>query len=342
MSRTEFSHGEEERLRESLEELAAGLGSGLTKEELTHMSRVATSQEARPRWDGLWRRRAAIVAVAAAALLILSAPLVAGIDRLLETARKTGVEEEVPPGVQRTFSPAEVPYISVQPLMHYLGTHLPVVPSAAVTERSGDSVVFVVVERPAYEPTGKSVPLIARARRVAVDRSVGKAVLIRSGLTPCDLVVVDPPASLSDGDTIRSYSGETAEGPNIDFGILFGGRAPAPAPPIEGGIAREIDGTVILSIVHHGGSPKGVPPAGSFYRYRAPDGTERRVPYGSGRAGTNVPYDSISEVGVPKNALRTGEPVGTVQLVSPSRQILASGQLEWYCAAYAPFRGPRD
>src|SRR5262249_57423241 len=109
------------------------------------------------------RRRPVLVA-AIAAMLALAGPLVAGvIPHLDQIARLTGIREQ-PPRSGGPFQPADVPYISVQPLMRYLGTDEPVVPAAAVVKRNGRDVVFTVpiVSYPAGESSTTQIKVQAQ------------------------------------------------------------------------------------------------------------------------------------------------------------------------------------
>ena len=75
-------------------------------------------------------------------------------------------------------------------------------PAAAIVSRDGKQVAFVVTE-------GK-----ASQREVTVGRSLGEDREITQGLSGGETVVLDPPASLSDGDRVRiagAQDGDAAE-----------------------------------------------------------------------------------------------------------------------------------
>lgn len=217
------------------------------------------------------------------------------------------------PSAQAT---GDLSYVAVQPLMDYVGADEPVVPSTAVVDRGGRDVVYVV-PLVSY-PAGDSVTtrLIVRATPVAVDRAYGRAVSVSSGLTPCSVVVVDPPQTLDDGDRIRSYESKDAEGPSSVGAALFAGRLPAAASPVGGGIAYEEAGSVRLAIDYRGPRPE----AAAAYVYTSPTGETQRLPFAAD-----------VEVGVPRRELRRGQPVGHVEVVSRSGRPLADGPLQWYC-----------
>lgn len=289
----------------------------LSGEEIGEMARVASSRSVRAK-PGRFRfsaRQMGIV-VAAALAMGFAAPLLAGINPLHEIAQLTGIREEPPPRPVAGYKPADVPYVSVLPLMQYLGSSQPVVPAAAVTTRDGKQVVFVA-SRPDYQ--GQYTQLHVDARPVTVGRKVGKAVVIASGLTPCARIVVAPPASLQSGDSIRSYAEQvTDNGPTIDYKLLFGGRAPAPTSPLGGGIAWQQGNTVGVGINYTGPQP----PAGAYYLYRAPDGTLQKLP-----------YKPITNARIPVGVLKQGEPVGSVELRTPRGDVLAQATLEYYCTS---------
>jgi hypothetical protein len=244
--------------------------------------------------------------------MVFSTPLLAGLNPLEEIAQLTSIREKPPSVSAERYEPADVPYVSVQPLMRYVGSSLPVVPAAAVATRDREDVVFAIA-RPDYQ--GQYVQLQVEARPVSLGQRIGNAVIVSAELTPCDRVVVAPPLTLDAGDRIRSYAEETAEGPDIDYNVLFGGRPKAPTSPLEGGVASQ-DREVVIGITYAGDPP----PLGARYVYRAPDGTEQQVS-----------YKSIVNVRVRQGVLRQGQPVGSVTLYTASGEVLAEGMLDWYC-----------
>jgi hypothetical protein len=320
-------------LRERLASLTHGLqppGDGRLSQMARNAAALATSSHSEtsflnrrkrgPEPRRLLRRR---LIVAGAVLVVLAAgtPVVAAVvDDLRTTAERTGVHEVPPSSPSPGFQLAEVPYISVQPLMAYLGSDQPVVPSAAVTQRGGKSVVFVLPHVTNYG-TSQYVTLAAQAREVAVGQTYGKAVVVNAGLTPCDKIVVDPPASLQDGNQIRSYSIQNFEGPLIDFDNLFAGRPKAALPVIDGGIAHQEGNKVSLSILYRGKAPPG-----AHYLVTAPDGTTQGVPFSDPFA------PGFATATVPATALRPDVPVAQVKLLDGSNNVVAQGHLEWYCA----------
>jgi hypothetical protein len=304
-------------LEKALQE-AAARHTPLSPDEFGSIARsVSSATETptvalRPRF----RFRLAALATFVLALIITSAPLLARVlDRLQEISSQTGIEERRPtspgPGYQR----AEEPYVSVQPLMRYAGSDVPVVPKAALTNQDGHRAVFVIDVSAARH--GSDGTVTVRTEAVVPGRSYGKAVAIDSGLSPCSRVVVDPSPELEDGDQIRYYQ---ANGPSIDYKNLFGGRPEALPPPIEGGIAYEKNGLVRVTIYHHGS----IPPDGSLYEFSSSDGSTQRVP-----------YDDPAEVKIAKEDLEPEAPIGNVKLIEPAGRVLAQGPLDWYCLPYA-------
>lgn len=305
-----------DRLADVFERAGASLPT-LSGVEIREMARIASARsvQAKPARLRFSARQVAIV-IAAALAMGFAAPLLAGINPLDEIAQLTGIREESPSGPVAGYKPADVPYVSVLPLMQYLGSSQPVVPAAAVTARGGKQVVFVA-SRPDYQ--GQYTQLHVDARPVTVGRTVGKAVVITTGLTPCARIVVAPPASLESGDSIRSYSEQvTDNGPTIDYKLLFGGRPPAPTSPLGGGIAWQQGNTVGIGITYTGPQP----PAGAYYLYRAPDGTVQKLP-----------YTPIIDARIPVGLLKQGEPVGSVELRTPTGHVLAQATLEYYCTS---------
>lgn len=109
------------------------------RQDLAQMARAATSapdeiSPSRLRW--LTPRRL-VVGVAAVLALALATPLVAGINPLDEIAQLTGIREHPPSVPSAGYQPADVPYVSVQPLMRYLDSDKPVVPWTALVTRNG-------------------------------------------------------------------------------------------------------------------------------------------------------------------------------------------------------------
>lgn len=304
-------------LEHRLQEIAARQPS-LSAEEFGSLAR-SVSSGGFERARGRSRRRSRHRVVVFATLVVvaaMSAPLLAGmLDRLAEIAQQTGIEEQTPASPPPGYQPAEEPYVSVRPLMRYAGSDVPVVPRSAVTERRGREAVFIIDV--AASQDGSDGTVAVRLQPVSLGRTYGKAVSIDAGLTPCAAVVVKPSRELRDGDRIRYYQGE---GPTIDYSNLFEGRPEAAPPPIEGGIAYEDDGAVILTIYHN----EDPPPHGSWYEFSSKDGVAKRVPYGD-----------PAEVRVPRESLEPGAPLGFVKLTAPSGEVLAQGPLDWYCAPYA-------
>lgn len=317
-----FEEYDEEQLRMALEDLANQSGS-LADTELLLMSRIATSASERTEMGSTRastkrsRYRVPAIVAVLVGMVVLGPPLLAAVMSALDqTAARTGVQENPPSPPVANYTPAPIPYVSVQPLMRYIDSTVPVVPLAAVTERNGQRVVFVVTNRNYY---GEYAEFPVRAQVVEVGATYGKAVAIISGLTPCDVVVVDPPQSLKDGDLIPSYITEnSADAPSIDFTTLFEGLPPAPTPAIGGGIAYQ-DGTDVVVFIFY----QGIAPDGATYLYIAPDGSSQAGAYES----------SGVEVRVPASVLALNRPVGNVQLLSPAGRVLGQGDLDWYCDA---------
>ncbi|MDQ3822238.1 MAG: hypothetical protein M3321_03230 [Actinomycetota bacterium] len=306
----------DDRLRDGIRAATCNLPS-LSPDEAAAMARAAALREGQPKRRGLRRPRVVAIAVAFAALL--AAPVLAGVgDELERIAELTGVREQAPEPRPADYEAAEVPYISVQPLMRYVGSSTPVVPVAAVVERGGRRLVFVTGPVIRYTGGSTSTPLRVRARPVRTSERIGNAVVVTSGVEPCDAVVVVPPPALADGDRIRSYHELTAEGPQIDFAKLFPGRAEAPPPAIDGGIVRQ-DGSRVVVAIHY----RGAPPANAVYRVEAPDGSSTVVPYN---------YEGpFTEARIEERALRMNEPVADVELRDASGAVVARGSLEWFC-----------
>lgn len=304
-------------LEHRLQEIAARKPS-LSADEFGRLARSVSSGGFRVA-AGPSRPRSHFRVVALATLVLvaaMSAPLLATmLDRLQEIAQQTGIQEKTPASPPPGYQPAAEPYVSVQPLMRYAGSDVPVVPRSAVTDRRGREAVFVIDV--AASQDGSDGTVAVRRQPVSLGRTYGKAVAIDAGLTPCAVVVVKPSPELSDGDRIRYYQGE---GPTIDYGTLFEGRPEAAPPPIEGGIAYEQDRAVVLAIYHDGDPP----PHGSWYEFSSTDRVTQRVPYGN-----------PAEVRVPKRAVEPGAPIGFAKLVAPSGEVLAEGSLDWYCIPYA-------
>jgi hypothetical protein len=303
---------------EFVDNLLAGLGAlsaPSAPDDIASIARAATAhQQVRP---PSWRRRRVVVASFVFAVLLAAPVLAAVTDNLDRIAELTGVREQPPKPQPSDYAPADAPYVSVQPLMRYAGSTAPVVPAAAVVSRGHNNVVFVV--GPVVHYTRDSYTrLTAHARVVRVGAQLGKAVVITSGVEPCDDVVVAPPDNLRDGDEIRSYHQENAEGPQIDFANLFAGRQAAPAPVIEGGIARGDSTDDIIAIQYHD-----VAPPNAAYHVEAPDGSVQEVPYNYASEST--------EVRISRKALSVNKPVANVQLRDDSGAVIASGSLDWYC-----------
>lgn len=288
-----------------------------TADEVAHMTRIATSTprpaEARQRGPS---PRSVGVLVGLVALLVFASPLLAAVyDRLNEVADETGVREAPPESPAPGYRPAAEPYISVQPLMRYAGVDEPVIPRAAIRRRAGEQVVFTIAT-PYYTGTDQYEQLTIRANAVTLGEALGRAVVVTSGLDPCDKVLVDPSEDLQDGDVIRSYSQRSDGEVEIDYATLFAGRPSAPPPPVEGGIAHQDEGQVVLAVYSNGLTP----PEGSTYEVVAPDGSVHQAAYAR-----------PAEVRVPSHVLESGRPVGRARLVSPAGETIASGLLEWYC-----------
>lgn len=299
-------------------ELALAELPTLAQQDLTEMARAATrvtSLGTPSPLRQLTPRRLAL-GIAAALALALATPLLAGINPLDEIAQLTGIREEPPPAPSAGYQPADVPYVSVQPLMRYIGSDKPVIPSTALVTRNGRRIVFVV-SRPDY--TSRYTQLSVHARPVTIGAQIGNAVAITAGLTPCDRVVISPPQTLGDGDRIRSYAEDVADnGPSIDYSVLFAGRPQAPASPIEGGIAAQDGNQVVIGITYSGTTP----PPGAHYVFHAPNG-----------AVQDIPYKLNANARVPEDVLKQGEPVGSVELEDATGKPLARATLDWYCTS---------
>lgn len=290
----------------------------LTEETLSEMVRAATTtpHQITPTPSRRIAPRRLALAVGAVLALAFAAPLLAGVNPLDTIAQLTGISEQPPVPASLGYQPADVPYVSVQPLMRYIGSTKPIVPLTAVASRGGRDVVFVV-SRPDY--TSRYTNLNIYARPVTVGARVGNAVAITTGLTACDRVVISPPGSLRDGDHVRSYAEDVADsGPSIDYGVLFAGLPRAPVSPIEGGIAWQDGSQVVIGITYSGATP----PAGSHYLFRAPNGTVQ-----------DIPYKPNANARVPEAALLQGEPVGSATLVDQNGTAIARAALDWYCTS---------
>lgn len=288
----------------------------LAAHEIEHMSDVAVSRTQHNEHSRRRSLRLAGVLVGLVALLAVSSPLLAAVyDRLQRVADDTGVREEPPSSPGPGYRPADEPYISVQPLMRYAGVTDPVVPRAAVTHRDGQQVVFTI-GTPHYTGTDEYEELTIRAAPVTTGEVYGKAVAVTSGLDPCAKVLVDPSEGLEDGDSVRSYSQRSHGEVKIDYETMFDGRPAAPPPPIEGGIAHEEDGRVVLAIY----SNDITPPQGSSYEIEMADGSVH-----------STAYSHPAEIKVPREALRPGRSLGRARLLSPTGETLATGLLDWYC-----------
>jgi multidrug efflux pump subunit AcrA (membrane-fusion protein) len=69
------------------------------------------------------------------------------------------------------------------------------VPAAAIASRDGGEVAFVVA--------GEAGGEVAELRTVGTTAAPGGQRIVVSGIAPGETVVLDPPASLGDGDRIR-------------------------------------------------------------------------------------------------------------------------------------------
>lgn len=287
-------------------------------EILMEMVRAATTTppQGTPNPSRRIAARRPALAVGAVLALAFAAPLLAGVNPLDTIAQLTGIRERRPLPASAGYKPADVPYVSVQPLMRRIGSTKPIVPLTAVASRGGLNVVFVV-SRPDY--TSRYANLNIYARPVTVGARLGNAVAVTAGLTACDRVVISPPESLRDGDHVRSYAEDVADtGPSIDYNVLFAGLPKAPMSPIEGGIAWQDGSQVVIGITYSGATP----PAGSHYIFRAPNGTVQDIPY-----ARNV------EARVPETVLEQGEPVGSATLVNQNGTAIARAALDWYCTS---------
>lgn len=271
-----------------------------------------------------WHIAAACLAVSV--LIASVAVAMASTSRQPTTARlqESVVREKAPARPAPNYAPAPIPYVAVQPLMYYLGSDEPVVPATAVIRNADGASVFVIGEGPVrYSTPNSYAKLTVHQERVTPGKRIGKAIMIDAGLNACAVVVVEPPSTLRDGDTISSFHEQTAEGPAIDYARLFGGRRPGVPPVIEGGIAGEQNGLLRLVITYHGDAPKG-----ATYRVILPDD-----------AVTEAPLDtegSSTDVLVRKGALVEGEPVAQVQLLDTGGTKLAEGGLEPFCVGRWP------
>lgn len=270
------------------------------------------------------RRPKVLVAVVLAALIVVGGAYAFSKSGTLDAiGDAVGIREQPPAQPAPNYAPAKVPYISVQPLMYYLGSADPVVPVTAVTRDGERASVFVLDGNAVnYRTRNSYAELVVNQQNVTLGKRVGQAVIVDAGLTPCARVVVDPPASLRDGDRIRSFHVQTAatEGLRVDYGRLFGGRPPASPPLIEGGIAGEQNGLLRLAITYHGNAPRG-----AVYRVVFPDDSVKELPVDPERSSTDM--------FAPRAALRQGEPVALVQLLDPARSEIARGSLEPFCTA---------
>lgn len=262
-----------------------------------------------------WGRRRFVAALSVAVIAGGSVAAAAAVDRLVMTRQDTGVYERRPARTPHTWTAAQTPYLSVQPLMQYLGADVPVVPTAAIVTRGGKRVVFALVAVPNELPEQHGRARVA-AVPVTVSNSIGKASVITSGLTPCAEVVAEPPPALQSGDSIETYVGGSEESVHIDFNVLFGGRAPAPPPRIEGGISHGAGPSrVAVSVVDQQANP-----GSALYKYTAPDGATQRIRYAR----------SV-EFTVQTVHLRQGQRIGTMEVLSNGGQVIAKGSLDWYC-----------
>lgn len=290
----------------------------LTGETLMEMVRATTTtpHQGTPNPSRRIAPRKLALAVGAVLALTFAAPLLAGVNPLDMIAQLTGIREQPPLPASAGYQPADVPYVSVQPLMRYVGSTKPIVPLTAVASRDGRDVVFVV-SRPDYR--SRYTNLNVYARSVTVGARVGNAVAVTTGLTACDRIVISPPESLRDGDHVRSYAEDVADtGPSIDYNVLFAGLPRAPVSPIEGGIAWQDGSQVVIGITYSGATP----PAGSHYVFRAPNGTVQ-----------DIQYEPNANARVPETVLEPGEPVGSATLVNQNGATIAQAALDWYCTS---------
>ena len=285
-------------------------------DEIAPMAR-AVAQRERQLNHRIWRRPR-VVAASLVFAALLATPIFAAVTNDLDRiAELTGVRENPPQPQPPDYAPADAPYISVQPLMRYADLESPVIPAAAVVTRNGTDIVFVTGPIVRYGRDSYTA-LVVRAQPVRTGHHLGKALVVTSGIEPCDDIVVAPPESLKSGDRIRSYHQENAEGPKIDYTTLFGGRPAAAAPAIEGGIARAEGPDDIIAIRYHG-----VAPPNATYRVEAPDGSVQEVPYDY--------LNDFTNVRISRHALRLNKPVANVQLRDSSGAVISSNALEWYC-----------
>ena len=99
-------------------------------------------------------------------------------------------------GVRVAFLEAAAPAVAAKPGV--------LVPAAAISERDGSSIAFVVVD-------GK-----AQQRVIKPGRSLGDDREVLEGLAGGDVVVLEPPADLVDGTRVQVVPTDTAPGEDPD------------------------------------------------------------------------------------------------------------------------------
>lgn len=157
-----------------------------------------------------------------------------------------------------------------------------------------------------------------RAIPVTPAQTVGRATVVTAGLSPCDVIVADPPRTLATGDAVQTYIAGDDNSPAINYQTLFGGRPAAPLPRIEGGIAHPAGmNSVAVNVVDERPTS-----GGAYYLYTAPDGFQQRVRYSRSQ-------DFVVNLA----HLRYGAPIGTIKVVSSGGHVLTTGHLDWYCSA---------
>lgn len=296
-----------------------GQTRAVSSEQSRAMARLAVAQGCQTsKRAHRWSRRAIAVglstAVGVGGVGVAVAAVMTNLDR---TAQQTGVREIRPPNAGRTWTPVQVPYISVQPLMQYVGVDTPVVPTAAITHRNGRFVVYALAAIPSDQAAGHGSVKI-RAIPVTPAQTVGRATVVTAGLSPCDVIVADPPRTLATGDAVQTYIAGDDNSPAINYQTLFGGRPAAPLPRIEGGIAHPAGmNSVAVNIVDERPTS-----GGAYYLYTAPDGFQQRVRYSRSQ-------DFVVNLA----HLRYGAPIGSIKVVSSGGRVLTTGHLDWYCSA---------
>lgn len=304
---------EDELVLEHLRRLVAQI-EPVSDDQCRSMARAAARTAERDR-SKRWGRRGFLAVISTSVLVGGGIAAGAVTGNLGKIRQDTGIYENRPARATRTWTAAQLPYLSVQPLMHYVGVDQPVVPTASIVTRDGKRIVFVLASVPNELPDQHGRVKVT-AVPVTIGEAIGKATIISSGLTACAEVVAEPPAALQPGDSIETYIGGSEDSLRIDFRALFGARAAAPLPRIQGGIAHQAGpGEVTVNVVDEQPSK-----TASVYLYSGPDGTTQQIP-----------YSSSVDFTVATAHLRQGKPIGTITILSNAGGTIATGHLEWYC-----------